>query len=61
MIHGLIATPHLDLHRERCAKCGRIFLTLVGESYWRNPLYWRKPMLCPTCKRKIGKQLSGKR
>lgn len=46
----LLCLPKHDLHRERCSRCGKTFLTVVDDSYWRLPIAKRPGHLCPACK-----------
>lgn len=46
----LLRLPKHDLHRERCSRCGKVFLTIVDENYWHIPISKRPSLLCPVCK-----------
>ena len=55
----IVRLPKHDLHCERCSRCGKVFLTVVDEGYWRLPVGKRTGQLCPTCKLKETASLFG--
>jgi len=55
----VVRLPRHDLHREKCSRCGKVFLTVVDDEYWRSPPGKRPSRLCPTCKLEETKSFIG--
>lgn len=55
----IVRLPKHDLHRERCSRCGKVFLTVADDSYWRFPIGKRPGQLCPVCMLKVAASLFG--
>ncbi len=56
----LVRLPRHDLHRERCSRCGKVFLTVAEKNWWQIPSDRRPAKLCPACELKMAGNLVGK-
>ena len=45
------------IHRRKCSRCGKIYLTTVGTKQWNDLSFWRGMGICPSCRIKAVKDI----